>query len=354
MSSFTQKYGEKYFNLWVKFTNYKAHMRLLPVNFQQPWWQILAQQWVLFVPIILMQIFDSAFWVLLPLLLAYIVNNLLWKWLIILVLGRIVLNWVQFTAGYVNNILQLRSTNSIYFAANQFFLTVDPIAHSTRSSGQILAKVQRGFRAYETILDIVSFEILTILISALSVFLGVYQYNHSLSFFVFGAIMLMIALNVTFALIHREIFDTRLIKVEDKLKEVAVENLAQAVYIRSVFGTIGQLNLFKKRGVDFMITEGTGWSASGFNANLVLILYYLTILFLGLQVLQGIESQAYSTSTGLAILSTFLLGTNSLLFVGNKIKKLTRAYTEITDLFQFIRNYGQQSYPVLEEKDLEI
>jgi ABC-type multidrug transport system fused ATPase/permease subunit len=58
---------------------------------------------------------------------------------------------------------------SIHYNAHQYFLTVDPIAHSTRSSGKIIAKISRVVDAYEDFMDILLINILQVVIGTVAI-----------------------------------------------------------------------------------------------------------------------------------------------------------------------------------------
>jgi hypothetical protein len=54
-------------------------------------------------------------------------------------------------------------------------------------------------------------------------------------------------------------------------------------------------------------------------------------------------------ASGISLISTFFLGTYNILNSGQLAERLSRSIISIQDLFKFIRKYGKQTYPVLEE-----
>lgn len=66
---------------------------------------------------------------------------------------------------------------SISYNANRYFLTVDPVNHSTRSSGKIIAKVVRGSESVEDFLDFIIYDILSALVRFITVIAVLFYYH---------------------------------------------------------------------------------------------------------------------------------------------------------------------------------
>ncbi len=343
-----EKIRDTYFNFWVKISNYKSKMKLLEVDFNKPWWDIIWRQKTILISIWTIQMLNDISWIILPIVLAWVINDLNYLYLAYFILFKIALLWLSQLQWYINAILQLQSVRSVYFQAHKFFLTVDPIYHSTKNSGKILAKTERGSRGYEDLLDILTFEIIPIIIGIVSIFVSMLFYNTRLAFLTIGLILLMVILNIAITIFHANAFEQKVIDLDDSAKNSAVENLSQANLIRSAFATTQQLDIFQKKNLNLIVKEGSGWNAQGISFNFVISIYFLSVLLIGYYVINNIQNGTINSTTGLALLSTYLIGTNSLLSVGGKVRRFMKVYTEITDLYSFIRTFGKQTYPVLE------
>jgi hypothetical protein len=59
-----------------------------------------------------------------------------------------------------------------------------------------------------------------------------------------------------------------------------------------------------------------------------------------------------SSVVGIGLITSYISSSNSIKGVGNQVKKLSSAHSRITDLFTFMRGFGQQTFPVLDEKQI--
>lgn len=164
-----QDLQQRYYDWIVKIMNYQGKMQILPVDFEQPWWTILWIQKGRIVAIFIAQVIWTLQWVLLPIFIAWAIESRNYGYLLGIILVRVVSVYLVTWIFYQNAILQLQAMQGIYVNAITTLLQVDPIHHATKSTGQIIAKVERGSDAFEDILDIITFEVLNIGIGLISV-----------------------------------------------------------------------------------------------------------------------------------------------------------------------------------------
>ena len=67
---------------------------------------------------------------------------------------------IEYISVYNSALLEIQCINSVQYNAFRFFLTVDPIYHTMKTSGKLFAKIERCARSYEDFLDIILWDIL--------------------------------------------------------------------------------------------------------------------------------------------------------------------------------------------------
>jgi ABC-type multidrug transport system fused ATPase/permease subunit len=238
---------------------------------------------------------------------------------------------------------------SINYHGQKYFLTTDPIYHATRSSGEIISKLDRAWRSYEDFLDILTFEIIKIVISLITVAATFLYFDLWL-----GLISLTFFLLIAIAGIGGSVGINKFtvpewIKTEDKLKDVTVETLQQAQHIRSVFASDQQMKKVEEKNKNMMTTMATAWYTHHSYELFVRYLYLASVGIIGFVIYNYILSGKIDPAIGISLLVTYILGSTDILWIGHKVQRLTESAEKARDLFTYVKKFGRQSYPVLED-----
>jgi hypothetical protein len=351
MSFNLQTLQTRYFDWMMRMFDYQSKMKIYPVNFNQPWWKIIWHQKKLFIALLVMQGGLSYYDSLAFLWLSVAIQGMNFGQIVVLFGVRILLTLLFHVVFYYNAIFQLSTIHSVSYSATQFFLEVDPIYHSTRSSGKIISKTHQGSDSYESLLDVVTFELLGFVIQTAAVIVTMLQYDIKIGLAVTISFALIGALSVSINLWNTSVFKEKRISLEDKVTAVSVENLQQSGYIRSTFATEHQLTKFKGHINNLTSVEGTAWHADGTGHVLVNILYCLTQILLCYLIFNSIQSGQLSSLVGIGLITIYHQSFSNIRNLGNMTKRLTRSYTRIVDLYDYIRKFGKQTYPVLENEN---
>ena len=343
-----KNFHESYFNFWTKLFNYKRFIKLYDVDFNKPWWHIIWKQKWLATSVFTLQTVVYLSNNITLFVVGFAINQNNFWILAYFIVFRIVLWILNFFSFYLNAPLQMQSVQSVAFCANKFLLEVDPIYHSTKSSGKIIAKVSRGSRAYETILDIISFEILNLVSGVVIAVLTLLSYDRFIGLVAFLIIILVLSLNVTSEYYNALISEKKVIEIEDTVSQSQVENLQQAGFIRSTFNTENQLKKLKQENYDLIITTSTRWHISTFFQTIINIIYVLGLLLIGGLIFTKMSEGLLSQAIAISLISTYIYGSSHILYIGALARRFPRNLAYINDLFSFIRGFGKQTYPVLE------
>jgi ABC-type multidrug transport system fused ATPase/permease subunit len=342
----------QYSNFFTKLYNYKNRIKMRPVDFTKPWWAIVWQQKAIILMLILtfglVNFYDSIMlvWI------AQALESQDLKQLIWIIGGRIVLIFVVAFVLNFNPILQMVSIQSVFYSANKLLLETDPIFHTTKSSGIIISKANKGSAAYEDVLDIITFEILPLFISVITTVFILFSYNGRIGLVSALMVIIFTSISLFWTSFNNRVFKPICIEAEDKLSEIAVESMQQTTYIRSTFATKEQLNQINSSIGDYTTKEATRWQASGFGYLVLRALFFGSILVISSMILIEIQLKSISVTTGLALVTTYFISLSNIRNIGEQIKRLTASHSRITDLFEFMRTFGKQTFPVLDENQI--
>jgi ABC-type multidrug transport system fused ATPase/permease subunit len=269
--------------------------------------------------------------------------------LINLILALIFFRFINLILFYYDPVLRLQTSRSIENSASKFFLTVDPIHHTFRSSGQILAKSARGSNAFDTLLDLLTFEILNIIGMIIGMLVAFSTVNPVLAFWVFIVLIFISAFNIFLFISRAKLFKPFRIKAEDLSKAAYLETLQQTSYIRAVFGTTEQLKKVTKLQLKSIATAGIIWRLSGYIVTVCQIILLVSVIPISSVLL----NQANLDKTiALSLVLSYIQVLNRINFLGNNLGRLISAFEDINDLFDFIRGFGKQTFPVLEAENI--
>jgi len=343
------KLRQKYYPLLEKFFGVNKNPEILEIDFQKPWWDIIWRQKSKYLITLFFETFLYVFLTLIPLIIIRVIDSGQINYLFLFVGLWLILNILP--NFYIRIFVRMSSTcvQSVYYSSVRFFLTVDPIFHTTRSSGQIIAKVNRGSDAYIEFLDIFTFEIVTKGISLITALVAVCTLDLSLGLLATACTFFIIMISGIGRYLATSITAREQILQDDKRKELGVESLSANNYIRSSFATPEQNQKVLKTSRKMYGVDATKSMTNITSDVITRCLYILSFLIISWNIFNQINTGKLSTALGLAILLTFYTGSRDIWSVGSTIQKLVDKITQIKDLYTFIRGFGKQTYPVLEE-----
>jgi ABC-type multidrug transport system fused ATPase/permease subunit len=240
------------------------------------------------------------------------------------------------------------ASQSIAYWSYRYFLTVDPIFHTTKSSGQIISKIGRGSNDFIDLMLSILGSIIPVVTGFVTIIITLAKYNLELGVVSLVAFISISIVNGVMGIAGAKSFKKQVIKVQDKVSSVVVENLQQNALIRSTFATTEQDQKNKQLSLDTMVVRATMWLGFGVSITVTRLLYVLASFILAVLIIKFIDQGVLKPEVGLTLLVTFVNGSNQILMLGRTLRDLTDKYLSITDLFDFIRSFGKQTYPVLE------
>ena len=341
------KFQKKYYDLVAGLFAFEKVLKIIPVDFNDKWWKPLWDQKLRFFADLFSEVIQAIFGSLTPLILGYAIYNKNYEvillfgaaYLVIEILNRILL---RIRAIYI-----MQAENSINYAAYKYFLTVDPIFHTTKSSGQIISKIERASRSFGDIINMFLGDAVFIVISFLTIIVTLTSFNLKLGLISGITFIILAIINGFLSFLNSTSLVKRTIEAQDKKTAISVENLQQNALIRSSFATIEQDANTKKLILKLMLERSVSWFGAGIAVTINRVLFLVASLILSFTILDLINQNQMPAVTGVALLVTFLNASGSVLRVGSIIRGMTEKHSEIIDMFDFIRGFGRQTYPVL-------
>ncbi len=339
-------FGNKIIRFLEVVANKQLRTKIIPVDFKAPWWKVITDQ-KLYLSIMLISFFlVDVFKTLFPMLIAIVFENPKVEYLGMLILGWIVVVAIEHIKKISHAALLAQSVQSVHYHAHKMFLLVDPIYHTYRATGSILGKINRASVSYEDFIEAWD-DIIPTIISAVTATVSMAFFDSSLSLYA-GATLLFLGVFSSIIMTYATFeFETVVNRADDNQKAVSVENLTQVNLIRSVFASSLMVSKLKD-------THKTVLKAD-MSLRLVYILlrtffymsYVAVLAIMGVYVIRLVNAGTMTAVLATSLILTYIRGTEDVLRISSPIRYFMRAYTRITDFFDFAKKFGRQTYPVL-------
>ena len=340
--------ADQIYNFLSRHYNFNKHMKILPVDFDKPWWVLISKQKLAFGLMITFAIVDSVFGTVFPILIGIAIATVNWQLLLIIILARIGLSLLSGVIGYISTVFQFKSAQSIAYSANLFFLTTDPVNHSTKSSGQIISKINRGSSRYEAFLEMLGTELIPTIINLITVPIILFRFQYSLGLSSIAILIVVATVSSAGIMTQTRVFEPKIIVADDEQNALAIESLQQAPYIRYCFATIEQGKRLYRTTVDLMTTGANSWQFDRSVGILTQVLSYSGMIWISWQIFALLQARVIDPITAAALIISYYTSSERMVFAGTYVRNLNINLYQIQDLFTFIRGFGKASYPVLE------
>lgn len=324
----------------------KKSIQLFLIDFTKPWWRIIADQKRLAICVGLSVLFRDVVWAMLPFLIALAIET--GNWTIFSVAAGVLLlaqlNLVLSTPLVAK--FQLQCIHSVLYSAHQYLLTIDPQYHIKRSSGIILAKIDRAARGYEEVLDQVTFEFAPLVIGTVTMLVILSQYSVVLVLAIAIFLGAMIGYGYYFARYACQKREQDFIKTDDDFRAVSFENLAQVHLIRATFATDYMRDkLTHKIDINSKV-EKKLWLSYSYASIYLSTLYTVSILILLGFFVYRIQHQLTSATFAVGLILAYIQSTKHLIKILHPFRRYMRGSAAIHDLFDFMPEFGKQTIPV--------
>lgn len=346
---FKEYLSKNYLGFYQKLYRTDNRIKVLPIDFNKPWWSIYGlQKWWWAASGLLWStalVWDTIG----PIAIALSIQNSSYEFLGLSILGYL----IRYTLSYSSLILAIYTEHnvriSVQYQATKFFLTVDPILHSTRSSGQAISKVARGSESTTQFTTIFIFSVLPVIVSSIVSIIIIFSISIVIGLTAIVLNVLFVTVSVLSYYYNNKTLNPIIIEQEDEQKSQQVQTLQQIQIIRSSFATIEQKNTIFKLAKSVGQVQAIKTFSVVSIATVMLFILSLGMGVIAFLLLFQVKSGNLQPVLAVAIVVGYLDSLNKIIGLTNQVEKIVTSISNIKDLFSFINGFGKQSYPVLEE-----
>ncbi|MEM1312359.1 MAG: ABC transporter transmembrane domain-containing protein [Patescibacteria group bacterium] len=352
MNFFTSVRLEQLASLLSRLYNFRNQVNLVNVDFNKPWWKILLQQKFVFAFTLVAEVIQGAYQALTPIIIGYAFINGRVEYVYGFFLGYVLLELLNRQNLKKYLLMTLEMSRSIKVSANTYFLTVDPIFHSTKSSGKIISKIDRASGNIQDAMNSLVGGIVPILSRFLTVVVAVSTLNWLLAVISISSFIIILSFQYFSLRLNLKIFHKEMISKRDRLSAVNIENLQQNSLIRSVFASNEQNKKMIEVARESSLAKANYYFTNGVITTLVRMIYITSVTLIMLVIYNLVEQGSIETNFAIAFIISYLSGSGQIMRLGQIIQNFSDKIAGINDLFKFIRTFGKQTYPVLEDDEL--
>ena len=335
----------KVYNFLERLFGMVGNIKIHPVDFNLPWYSIYKRYWLRLAVSLIAEIIVWVFFTTLPLIINYAIKTQ--NITLVVSLGIVFMMLSIIVQTHMRNyvLAEVGIMGSISNSAYKFFVKVDPVHHSTRESGKVISKINRAVGAYENTTDIITFNLLRFIIQIIVILVSFIYYDFIIG--IIAAVSLIIMLTISTI---SQIFIAKNVTPKDNdqgdiQQQVEVESLQQVALIRSSFATPEHIKKIKNTNIRTGEVQATVWMSFISTAFIPRILYGIFFMSISLLIINLVKIGDLDVITAIALI-TMYISTYSIILAGRDIERLVSNIEKIKNLYTYIREYGDSSYPV--------
>jgi ABC-type multidrug transport system fused ATPase/permease subunit len=335
----------KVYNFLEKLFGMVGKIRIYPVDFNLPWYSIYKKYWVRLGLSLIAETIVWVFFTTLPLIINYAIKTQNITLVISLGLVFMMLSIMVQTHMRSYVLAEAGIMGSVSNSAYKFFVKVDPIHHSTRESGKVISKINRAVGAYENTTDILTFNILRFIIQISVILFSFIYYDFTVGIIAAGSLIIMLVVSTI-----SQIFIAKNVTPKDNdqgdiQSQVEVESLQQVALIRSSFATPEHIQKLKRTNIRTGEVQATVWISFISTAFIPRILFGIFFIIISLIIVNLVKIENLDVITSISLIAMYM-STYSIILAGRDIERLVSNIEKIKNLYIYIQEYGDSSYPV--------
>lgn len=332
---------------FIHFFKVYKYTSIVPVDFAQPWRRIIQQQWQLTLFIWTYNVLVQTYMALFPFLIGRSFASE--SYLPIGGVGALAIFFAssEYLTSRATTELQLRCIHSVFYNAHLQLLKIDPVYHATRASGQVIAKIERGARGIEEILDMISDDFIPTIARTTTILIALLSYSWRLGITMSLAWFGMALLSIYIYSRIVNMSSTTRFRAEDRQRSLGNQNLNQHNFIRSCFASPQVAEELKEACNEAMWIEGSQWRFFHLTRVILNTLYSTVFGLFALYIMYMIRLGQITVIDATALLLAYIGATYDLPRVGRKVYKFLISKSAVNDLYHFIANFGQATIPTI-------
>jgi ABC-type multidrug transport system fused ATPase/permease subunit len=320
---------------------------LLEIDFSRPWWHIFWIQKRDIVMILLTTTISNVLVTFFPKLIGWAIQTGSFTNLLIVIslyLADEASSWLLWGPYYMR--LYVQTIESFRYSAYKHLLTIDPIYHAQQSSGVGIGKIRRTMDAYKDLLRNLLDELVPLAVALLSMLLLFLYFDPTLAIAATIGLLLLSAIFGTLAIFLTRPIERQANADDDRANHIGTESLIQANFIRATFASNQIRDRLRYSHSKVTHTYTKFLRTYRFMRGIFIFTYTICIGLITAYLIRLIHMGIMDATTALALIMTVINSTYPLLKIDKRIRETVSAHRKIMDFYNFIHNFGVQSYPV--------
>lgn len=324
---------------------YKRKKPFTDVDFEKHWITLFKPAfWILILDSIVNALYSTMFsyW---PLVIIWSLDNDM-RAIVGYGVLHLLLVFLRMGFGFVYGIVMQNLATNFEVSVARNFLVSDPINHATKSTGKITAKTNRAKSALEPLASAISFSIIPTLLQLFSVGAGFY----AISFFVGTyATFSFVILTVILVSSRRFLFSPLLkwtYQYKDSMNATNLEILQQQNYIRTTMSSdivMQKLSTMARKIISVLTTRRFSQNIYQNFFRLIWFVSFVGLLYL----LFSLNLLDSGNEVAIGLLIAYITNAGNINQLSYTLTSVYERSVEIEDLYDYIRDFGSNSYPVL-------
>jgi ABC-type multidrug transport system fused ATPase/permease subunit len=262
-------------------------------------------------------------------------NQLLW--VVGLLIGRSIFD-VVFCKYYL--LLLNNYTSDLKRSAVTQIIRIDPIFHSTKSSGQIISKINRASDSTTNWLNNLIFYPVKILVGYTALCIGAFSVDIRLFWFLIILIPVICIVNILLTNYNNNRIMQISLDYQDQSSQTMVESLTQFNIIRSTYSTDLISSKFTQELDNYTYHDSLRWRIWQI---VIVFVDLINFVVIGVFFYLIIPTLDFSNPLLAGVLINLFLFLMDLWRIGINIKDYQDARLKIKDLFTFVNSFGSQN-----------
>jgi ABC-type multidrug transport system fused ATPase/permease subunit len=352
----TSKIAEKYYNLTkpiAEFFTRPQSIQLKEVDFDKPWWKFLFQFKGMIVLGNISEFAQASVSATVPLVIAEAIStsNISYAWIVLgMYIGAELLNRL------VLILLSRTEANleySVLYSGARVVMAKDPKLHIFQSTGKTLSKINRGAMAFRNLLWMLNDGLVSAIMGFITTVVTLSYFSLQLGLAAFICLSVYTLISYFLGRLNARTYGKANIETQDNYQGTFTESVSQILFIRSLFATREQLSKVSYSSKQAMRNSVNMSFSYGMQLTLMRLVVFAGIFAVIVVLISLVSSSQLEAVTAVALTSTLALGIGRVSGFGRLLRNFVENVQRVNTLFDYIRDFGPQTYPVLEGDKVE-
>ncbi|MCL5436567.1 MAG: ABC transporter ATP-binding protein/permease, partial [Candidatus Dependentiae bacterium] len=326
-------------------------VKVIAIDFRKPWWTLFTAQQAKIAGILAATLVYEVMDTLFPLLIGWVLNSGRYSYLVFAVLPYLieeVASWILIRPLMAQFISQ--TMESFRCSAYTWLLGIDPRFHTRRSVGVSTGKIRRTAEAYFKLVRKLLDDLVPLAITLTTAIISLISYN-LLFGIVSGTAFISIGLLFCYLIVSAtRTIERQVNRDDDHANHLGSEALTRFSFIRASFASDQMREHLREGYLRVMRSATTFYMTHRLMRGFFSFTYLSSIGGITAFLIYLVSTGAMTSVIAFSLLIVVLRSTAPLLKLDKYVTDIVSAHRKITDFYEYVRRFGNQSYPVFADE----